>query len=414
MKQFSLFLLTILVQCIFNSSYAQNVKVPEKDIIEVIFGTNKNNKKPENDSLIPRKFYTSILPIPGYNPALGFVIGAGISTNFLSGSANKTHLSNILANATITTRNQFNLYARNMIFLKDDEWVLQGDWRWLIFSQPTYGLGINFNDLPNTTAKEEPMKFNYLRFYQTLYKKLWGTWYAGIGVNIDRHYSVVDQLLDTTSANQYLTAHYDYSKLNNIRQDQYASVGISLNLLYDTRDNSVNPKRGQYAKMTFRINNEIFGSTRSHNTLYYEYRTYWNPTKMRVRPHIIGFWTMGSLLMSGKQPYLEMPAIGWDMYNRTGRGYIQGRIRGENMWYGETEYRFPISKNGLLGGVGFFNLTTATDEAKKQKLGNEFAAGFGFGLRIKMSKKTNTNIAIDYGMGRNGSSGVFVNLLETF
>ncbi len=402
------------MQCIFNSSYAQNVKVPEKDIIEVIFGTNKNNKKPENDSLIPRKFYTSILPIPGYNPALGFVIGAGISTNFLSGSANKTHLSNILANATITTRNQFNLYARNMIFLKDDEWVLQGDWRWLIFSQPTYGLGINFNDLPNTTAKEEPMKFNYLRFYQTLYKKLWGTWYAGIGVNIDRHYSVVDQLLDTTSANQYLTAHYDYSKLNNIRQDQYASVGISLNLLYDTRDNSVNPKRGQYAKMTFRINNEIFGSTRSHNTLYYEYRTYWNPTKMRVRPHIIGFWTMGSLLMSGKQPYLEMPAIGWDMYNRTGRGYIQGRIRGENMWYGETEYRFPISKNGLLGGVGFFNLTTATDEAKKQKLGNEFAAGFGFGLRIKMSKKTNTNIAIDYGMGRNGSSGVFVNLLETF
>ncbi len=414
MKQFSLFLLTIIVQCIVNLSFAQNVKFPEKDIIEVIFGTKKTNKKPENDSLIPRKLYTSILPIPGYNPALGFVIGAGISTNFLSGTANKTHLSNILANATITTRNQFNFYARNMIFLKDDEWVLQGDWRWLIFSQPTYGLGINFNEAPNATAKEEPMKFNYVRFYQTLYKKILGPWYAGIGINIDRHYSIVDQLLDTSIANQYLTAHYNYSTLNKIRQDQYASVGISLNLLYDTRDNSVNPQKGQYAKMTFRINNEIFGSTRSHNTLYYEYRTYWNPTKKLVRPHIIGFWTMGILLMSGKQPYLEMPGIGWDMYNRTGRGYIQGRIRGENMWYGETEYRFPISKNGLLGGVGFFNLTTATNEAKQQKLANEFAAGYGFGLRIKMSKKTNTNIAIDYGMGRNGSSGVFVNLLETF
>jgi len=414
LKQFSLFLLTIIVQCIVNLSFAQNVKFPEKDIIEVIFGTKKTNKKPENDSLIPRKLYTSILPIPGYNPALGFVIGAGISTNFLSGTANKTHLSNILANATITTRNQFNFYARNMIFLKDDEWVLQGDWRWLIFSQPTYGLGINFNEAPNATAKEEPMKFNYVRFYQTLYKKILGPWYAGIGINIDRHYSIVDQLLDTSIANQYLTAHYNYSTLNKIRQDQYASVGISLNLLYDTRDNSVNPQKGQYAKMTFRINNEIFGSTRSHNTLYYEYRTYWNPTKKLVRPHIIGFWTMGILLMSGKQPYLEMPGIGWDMYNRTGRGYIQGRIRGENMWYGETEYRFPISKNGLLGGVGFFNLTTATNEAKQQKLANEFAAGYGFGLRIKMSKKTNTNIAIDYGMGRNGSSGVFVNLLETF
>lgn len=414
MKQFFLFLLIITLQSQFNSSLAQNVKFPEKDIVEVIFGAKKNNKKPENDSLIPRKLYTSILPIPGYNPALGFVIGAGISANFLSGTANKTHLSNILANATITTRNQFNFYVRNMIFLKDDQWVLQGDWRWLIFSQPTYGLGINFNEASNTTAKEEPMKFNYVRFYQTLYKKISGPWYGGIGINIDRHYSIVDQLLDTSSANQYLTAHYDYSTLNKIRQDQYASVGISMNLLYDTRDNAVNPKKGQYAKMTFRINNEIFGSTRSHNTLYYEYRTYWNPTKKLVRPHIIGFWTMGSLLMSGKQPYLEMPAIGWDMYNRTGRGYIQGRIRGENMWYGETEYRFPISKNGLLGGVGFLNLTTATNEANQQKLANEFAAGYGFGIRIKMSKKTNTNIAIDYGMGRNGSSGIFVNLLETF
>ncbi len=414
MKQFSFFLLTIKVQCIFSLSFAQNVKLPEKDIVDVIFSTKKTNKKPQNDSLIPRKFYTSILPIPGYNPALGFVIGAGISANFLSGSANKTHLSNILANATITTRNQFNFYARNMIFLRDDEWVLQGDWRWLIFSQPTYGLGINFNDLPNAAAKEEPMKFNYVRFYQTLYKKILGPWYAGVGINIDRHYSLVDQLLDTSIANRYLTAHYNYSTLNNIRQDQYASVGISLNLLYDTRDNSVNPHKGQYAKMTFRINNEIFGSTRSHNTLYYEYRTYWNPNKQLVRPHIIGFWTMGSLLMSGKQPYLEMPAIGWDMYNRTGRGYIQGRIRGENMWYGETEYRFPVSKNGLLGGVAFFNLTTATNEAIQQKLAKDFAAGYGFGLRIKMSKKTNTNIAIDYGMGRNGSSGIFVNLLETF
>ncbi len=414
MKQLLPLWLYVLVLCPFNQSFAQSTNIPEKDIVEVLFGSKKKKQKNDTDSLVPGKLYTSILPIPGYNPALGFVIGAGVSANFLAGKSNKTHLSNILANATITTKNQFNFYARNMIYLKNDEWILQGDWRWLIFSQPTYGLGINFSDKLVLAPKEEPMKFNYVRFYQTLYKKLKGPLYAGIGVNIDRHYSIVDELLDTSAANRYLTAHYNYSTLNNIRQDQYASVGLSLNLLFDTRDNVNNTRKGQYAKITFRINNEIFGSTRSHNTLYYEYKTFWNPSKSLIRPHIIGFWTMGRFLLSGKQPYLEMPAISWDMYNRTGRGYIQGRIRGENMWYGETEYRFPISKNGLFGGVAFLNLTTATNESIKQKIGDEFATGYGFGLRIKLSKKTNTNIAIDYGMGRNGSSGIFVNLLETF
>lgn len=405
----------MLLQILGPSVLAQDQnQYPEKDLNDYLFGRNRKSASNQTDSFVPRKLYTSVLPIPGYNPALGFVIGGGISTSFLSGHASSTHRSNILANATITTRNQFNFNARNLIYLKDDQWILLGDWRWLIFSQATYGLGINFNNRFRPRAQEQPMKFNYIRFYQTLYKKIYGPLYAGVGINIDRHYNIVDQLLDTSAATPFYTAHYEYSKLNNIRQDQYASVGLSFHFLFDNRDNAVNPRKGQYALMSFRVNNELFGSTRSHNTLYYEFRTYWNPAKHLKRPHIIGFWTMGQFVVSGKQPYLEMPGISWDMYNRTGRGYVQGRIRGENMWYGEAEYRFPITKNGFLGGVAFLNLTSATNEAKQQKLADEFAAGYGLGLRIKMSKKTNTNIGLDFGIGRDGSSGIYVNLLETF
>jgi hypothetical protein len=38
----------------------------------------------------------------------------------------------------------------------------------------------------------------------------------------------------------------------------------------------------------------------------------------------------------------------------------------------------------------------------------------GFGLRIKVNKKTNTNLAIDYAIGVDGSRGLFVNLGEIF
>ena len=41
--------------------------------------------------------------------------------------------------------------------------------------------------------------------------------------------------------------------------------------------------------------------------------------------------------------------------NRTGRGYVQGRWRGTQELYGELEWRFRITNNGLLGGVVFAN-----------------------------------------------------------
>jgi hemolysin activation/secretion protein len=102
------------------------------------------------------------------------------------------------------------------------------------------------------------------------------------------------------------------------------------------------------------------------------------------------------------------------MYNRSGRGYIQGRIRGENFWYGEAEYRFPITNDGLLGGVAFLNATSASNLTLKQNLWDAFAPGYGIGLRVKMSKQSKTNISIDYGLGKNGSDGIYFNLQEAF
>ena len=57
------------------------------------------------------------------------------------------------------------------------------------------------------------------------------------------------------------------------------------------------------------------------------------------------------LTINGNPPYDLLPSIGEDPYSNTGRGFAQGRFRGKNMLYVESEYRFGILKNGLLGGV---------------------------------------------------------------
>ena len=82
------------------------------------------------------------------------------------------------------------------------------------------------------------------------------------------------------------------------------------------------------------------------------------------------------------------------------------------MLYLEAEYRFAISGNDLLGGVLFANAQTFTEQSNNQF--QVVMPGYGAGLRIKLNKFSRTNIALDYGIGSNGSGGFFVNLGEVF
>jgi hypothetical protein len=146
--------------------------------------------------------------------------------------------------------------------------------------------------------------------------------------------------------------------------------------------------------------------------LYCEWRNY-IPLEKSKPGLVLAFWSWGVFVTSGNVPYLALPAIGWDTYGRSGRGYVQGRFRGVNMVYGETEFRMPISRNGLFGAVAFLNATTASNPVTGQAVFNSLAPGYGIGLRIKMNMKDRTNICIDYGRGQS-SSGIYFNIQETF
>jgi hypothetical protein len=61
--------------------------------------------------------------------------------------------------------------------------------------------------------------------------------------------------------------------------------------------------------------------------LLYDARYYLRLSKNRPR-HVLAFWSWGNILLTGEVPYLALPSIGWDTYNRSGRGFIQGRYRG--------------------------------------------------------------------------------------
>jgi hypothetical protein len=116
--------------------------------------------------------------------------------------------------------------------------------------------------------------------------------------------------------------------------------------------------------------------------------------------------------VSGTPPYLDLPSTAWDEFNNVGRGYIQSRFRGRNLIYLETEYRFRLTQNGLIGGVVFLNAQCVSNWP-----GNNFDTvwpGMGAGLRIKVNKHSNTNMCLDYGFGVDGSQGLYFGLGEMF
>ncbi len=127
---------------------------------------------------------------------------------------------------------------------------------------------------------------------------------------------------------------------------------------------------------------------------------------------MLAVWGYAWITLNGKPPYLDLPSIGWDSYNNTGRGYAAGRFRGKDMLYLETELRFDILRNGLLGLVVFGNASTLTEYTGKYF--GPIQPGGGLGLRIKFNKHTSSNSCLDYGFGTHNSRGFATNLNEVF
>ncbi len=145
-----------------------------------------------------------------------------------------------------------------------------------------------------------------------------------------------------------------------------------------------------------------------------EYRDYFGLSKKRDR-HLLAFWTYGSFVTSGELPYLDIPAVGWDQFGRSGRAYPQGRFRGEGLAYAEMEYRFPLQKDKeTFGGVLFVNGTTASNQDADINLFEAIEPGVGVGWRIMLDKNARTNLSLDYAWGAYGAQGFYLNVNETF
>lgn len=423
MKNIFTFCLLAMLSLGFFSSTAFSQKLSKEE---------KKEAKAEKKAQPPQKgdIYFSPLPVIGANPAFGFIYGVGAATSWFMGDPATTKLSSALAGVAFTTKSQTIITLKSTIFSEENNWIFMGDWRYLNSSQPTWGLGtgpqsakladndFGFDDGSiEGNSEADMLAFKFFRFHETALKKIRGeNLYAGLGIHIDAFSDFEDNLLDLEAETPVITPFYAYNEVNGFDQDKSTLVGLSANILFDSRDNINNPYEGRYAFASFKVNPEFIGSDQNSTSLWLEYRQYFNLTS--DNKNMLAIWAFGNFTTSGTLPYMNLPASGWDQYAKSSEPYSQGRFRGPNLIVGAIEFRKNIiatEKNPMkLGMVAFLTGTTADGNENGISLFEYIEPGYGLGLRYNLSQKSRTNIGIDYGWGNYGATGFFLRLNENF
>ena len=346
-----------------------------------------------------------LAPSIGSKPSTG--INAGIAGNvaFVTSDSLSTHLSSISGGLKVSQRGQTLSGVKAAVFLSDDRWFVQGDNRFSLTSQNTYGLG-------GTTASSdsENLKYDAVRVYETVYRTVTPGLFVGVGVDVNRHANVRPA---TASVAFDQAAYTSYTEEHGFDLSHQTSSGPTMSVMFDTRDNAINATRGWLASVTYRTFLDGFlGGDSTWQEAYVDVRTYRKLTADGRRR--VAFWMLADLVTGGTAPYFDLPETSGDAYGRSARGYSEGRYRGDRLVYGEIEYRDTITRNGLLGSVLFLNATTIAGVSSGERLFESYAPGTGGGLRVLLNKKSRTNLCVDYGVGKQGSRGLYLSIQEAF
>ncbi|MFI5162947.1 MAG: hypothetical protein ACHQHN_16820 [Sphingobacteriales bacterium] len=404
----------IFLSCLFAlSSYGQHrkyipLKVPDslannkrdsidqKDISDILKSAFNVKGKPKRDS-VGLKPEISVVPALGYS--LQSRLAVLLAGNAVFRTAPGSNVSTIISSLAYTQNKQVTLPIQSSIWSHDNNYDFVGEIRLYHYPQSTFGLGSN-----SGIENQAPMNYNYLRFSEIVLRKVTGNLYLGGGYIIDGHSDISIGPTENGTMSDYITYKKHSTKTHS------SSSGLTLNGQFDTRDSPINASEGFYATYEFRQNLKTLGSTSTWSSLILDVRKYVRfPASSN---NVLAFWSYDWLTLGGRPPYLDLPSTLWDASTNAGRGYIQGRFRGAQMVYGEAEYRYHITSNGLIGGVVFINAESFSAAPGTRLQAVQPAAGPG--LRIKLNKVSKTNISIDYGFGTQGSRGLFVNVGELF
>jgi outer membrane protein assembly factor BamA len=383
--------------------HAQQAAPDEFDVPDLIRAWRNKGPAPERD---PAERMITAAPVIGSNPTSGFFVGAAAQVAFFRGDPATTRISSGIVSATISSKKQVVASLRFDAFTDGNAWFVEGDNRFQSTSQNIYGFGTS---APSSAA--QGAAFGFVRLHETLYKQVARDFYLGGGFLFDSHTDV--KPADESNPDWPTSPYITYSEQNGLPTSGQQSAGFSVNAVLNRRDSDISARRGWRAGANYRWSFDGFlGGDSAWQQLDLDARVY-VPVSSDDR-YRLALWTYTSLVTTGVAPYFDVPTTVMDRYGRSARGYTEGRYRGEQLVYGEAEYRGPLMENGLLGMVAFATMTTVSNKATGEKLFDSVAPSAGAGLRLLLSKRSRTNLCFDFAWGKDGATGVYLAIQDAF
>lgn len=346
--------------------------------------TYANNNQRDRDT---SKLKIGILPSVYYTTETKLAVGLFGHTNFRTTKKDSNHIrrSNTQTYFNLTTRRQLILENDYQIWLSKNKIYLTGKADFFKFGEYFFGIG-------NTTKPRgaDFVRFDLLRIQLKNLYNVNDKFYFGVYYQFQDLFGLRTPIINKKT-NEMVRGGYGYD-----------ASGIGPILIYDNRNNSLNPSKGSYFETSYQSFSKFTFSNFKFNTLIVDYRRFFT-----IKNKYIWNGNVYFVHNNGEVPFRMMAEIGG---SRIMRGYFKGRFRDNNMIVLQHEIRFPVYK---AFGLAFFNgigqVASTIDEFDYRK----FHSNFGIGLRIKLRKNEDTNLRFDYGITRD-MRGLYIVYAEAF
>lgn len=328
------------------------------------------------------------LPSAFYTPETRLGFGAFIYAYF---NTNTSSLINKKSNAqtylSYTINKQFSFENDYQIWLKDNRFLLIGGVDYSRFPELFYGVSNNTKESDKVMISFE---INKLRSKNLMLLKK--NLYVGFYYQFERLYN-----LNINLTNPLATMCEVLPGGNG-----YIASGIGPILIFDKRNNPLNPSTGAYIETSIQTFNKELGSDYKYTSIVFDVRKYYTILKKLI-------WNGNAyfLINKGEVPFRMLATIGGARFLR---GYYRGRFRDKNMIVLQNEFRMPIYKwfgMAVFGGIG--SVANEINDFSK----NVVHYDYGLGLRIRINKKENTNLRLDYGLTKD-THGIYLVFAEAF
>jgi len=348
-----------------------------------------NESAPADTTITTKHHHKSIkaFPYAYYTPETEFAVGVGGIATFYTSDDVELRPSKITLSGYYTTNEQYKVTLNPEFYFSRNRYFTGLKLTFGHFVDKFWGVG---NDTPELGTE---------RYVADRY---------GIELNMET------PPLFFVSDRSGIVYDFEYSEIVDPEDNPYLGEdgvigsegglvsGLGASWVWDRRDHSFYPTKGDYHQFSTVVYTSAVGSEYTFWTFVHDDRRYITLGKDKVLA--LQFYITMAV---GDAPFNKLPALGGQ--NRM-RGFYEGRYRDHAYLMGQAEYRHVLS--GRWGFVAFAAIGDVAPDITKFH-GSSFKFAGGAGLRFLFDKEEKVNLRIDFGVGKD-TSGVYFGLEEAF